>query len=307
MTATPEQREEAALHRAIADVPASPSFTGLEELSAASARTGRDLVADMISGHLPGVHVRGALGHDDLEHLLTGLRSTPADLFQPTPWGRTFPRTLIGSDLSRQDWSASSAGAEYFAWASAFRQQASAHFGFDAVRALIDPVTALAGGRPWEVAASPDAAASYGPVNFRVMEPGALGIQTHVGNEFMFTAHECAHLAQLVHTQTQLSWFYVLQPPEGGGELVLYDLRWEETPPAFVRDAGYSRIPFVRDRVLAQTRATMTVRPAAGDLVVFDGGRIWHSVAGVHGARPRITVGGFFAPRREEATLLFWS
>ena len=49
------------------------------------------------------------------------------------------------------------------------------------------------------------------------------------------------------------------------------------------------------------------IRPRAGDLLFFDGGRIWHLVSAVRGQRVRITLGGFAAFSLDDRSIVYWS
>ncbi len=45
------------------------------------------------------------------------------------------------------------------------------------------------------------------------------------------------------------------------------------------------------------------INPDIGDMVIFNGGRIWHKVADFDGDKNRITVGGFLAHSQDNQTV----
>ncbi|MCB9778436.1 MAG: hypothetical protein H6742_07735 [Alphaproteobacteria bacterium] len=174
---------------------------------------------------------------------------------------------------------------------------------FDGVPDLLARVAqvfaTIGGGRPVGEPQAPDGR-SFTPATFRRVPPSK-GIPTHVGRWFQQTGGY-APLRPLVDLSWQCSWFVPLQQGESGGELVVYDLQW-----------GDPDVPWLeRDRVLdadaidARWRA-QAVRPDPGDLLVFDGGRFFHKVSVVGGARPRHTFGGFVGLSADGSRVLRWN
>ena len=110
-----------------------------------------------------------------------------------------------------------------------------------------------------------------------------------------------ADLRTRISQTTLLSYLLVLRAPEAGGDLAVYDLSVDDP-----------RVPeFYSDRrVMHSLREGFThrlVSLAAGDLLVFDGGRHFHQILPVEGSRPRWTLGGFLAPSRDGQTWYRWS
>ena len=129
-----------------------------------------------------------------------------------------------------------------------------------------------------------------------------------MGNDFVLLP-QARRLADTLDIRCQLSWFIPLQTAEEGGELELYGLDFEDTrplreerPPGSDGMDELSGLTF-----LVELADSMRVDPAAGDLVLFDGGRWYHRVRPVRGHRPRITLGGFLAFSRDGEELFFWS
>ncbi|PCH95437.1 MAG: hypothetical protein COB85_04585 [Bacteroidetes bacterium] len=109
-----------------------------------------------------------------------------------------------------------------------------------------------------------------------------------------------------VKLEDQLSYFIVLQEPNSGGELVLYDLLYKDTPDHLIEDSAFFNIPDERDRAL-EAYDNMIIKPKAGDMIIFDGGRIWHKVSEIEGALDRITIGGFMAFSNNDKSIYYWS
>ncbi|HYF44670.1 MAG TPA: 2OG-Fe(II) oxygenase [Acidimicrobiales bacterium] len=159
----------------------------------------------------------------------------------------------------------------------------------------------VGGGRPVDVPQD-GADRPYVPATVRVLPSGRGVIHGHTANEFCNVWPAYAHLRDIARMWNSLSYFIVAQPPEDGGELVLYDLDWDDTPEAILA------LPMGPERdALLERSASQGISPKAGDMVLFTGGRIWHRVAPVRGTVPRVTVGGFVALSAEGDRIYYWS
>lgn len=49
------------------------------------------------------------------------------------------------------------------------------------------------------------------------------------------------------------------------------------------------------------------IKPEVGDLIVFNGGQVWHKVNDVIGTKDRVTFGGFLGRSLDGAELLYWN
>jgi hypothetical protein len=50
-----------------------------------------------------------------------------------------------------------------------------------------------------------------------------------------------------------------------------------------------------------------TVKPLAGDVLIFSGGPIWHRVEDIKGDTSRITYGGFLNFSKDGKELFYWA
>jgi hapalindole-type alkaloid chlorinase len=142
----------------------------------------------------------------------------------------------------------------------------------------------------------------YVPATARVLPADGGVIHAHTANEFCDVWPAYAHLREIARMRNSLSYFVLAQTPDAGGDLLLYDLDWEDTP-ADVRALEMSP---ERDALLDPFAGT-GVLPGPGDMVLFNGGRIWHRVQPVRGEQPRVTVGGFVGLSHDGDTVYYWS
>jgi hypothetical protein len=108
-----------------------------------------------------------------------------------------------------------------------------------------------------------------------------------------------------------LSYFVTLSVPDGGGELIVYALEWDDTAP-YAPSTTTTAPPSVYDSshfnfMLMERFEKTPFRPGPGDLLIFDGGRYYHRVSQTQGDRPRRTIGGFLAFSKARDLIYYWS
>ncbi len=130
------------------------------------------------------------------------------------------------------------------------------------------------------------------------------GMKTHVGNMFRTIYPKFySFLDTLMQIDGQISYFVMLSKPEKGGELVLYNALWKE----YVM-ANSDYITKVNgEQVLIDSLDFQLIDPKPGDLILFNGGDIWHRINNLTGAIDRITVGGFFAKTTDGKKIYGWA
>lgn len=173
---------------------------------------------------------------------------------------------------------------------------------------LTHVLVALNRGLPAEVPAGPKPGQIYAPATIRVLPTGR-GVTPHADNT-LYDKPQSWHLATLTEPAL-LSFFLTLSPPPSGGELVVYALEWEDFRPG-TDTANHLHVKSGETELIGdaagyvRTFPSMSFKPRAGDLLIFDAGRYFHEVTpGIDGAR--WTIGGFVAPSRDEERLYYWS
>lgn len=151
-------------------------------------------------------------------------------------------------------------------------------------------------------------------LNLRLLKAGKNGIDIHCENAFIQYLYEPVRqqLQHLLDLENALSFVFMLQAPQTGGEFVLYNKDWDTAPynitnenyeerhridAPFFETAGYGKAQY--QKITLQN----------GDLLVFRAAQLWHSINTIQGSINRITVGGFLAPaaRAGDSTLYYWA
>ena len=139
----------------------------------------------------------------------------------------------------------------------------------------------------------------------RVCYPDCGGMNTHVGNMFRFIYPKFySFLDKLMDIEGQISYFVMLSHPDSGGELILFDALWGN----FVTMDNKDKIVKANgEKVLLDELDIQPIDPKPGDLILFNGGDIWHRIANLTGTKDRITIGGFFAKNRDNNKIYGWA
>lgn len=146
------------------------------------------------------------------------------------------------------------------------------------------------------------------PATFRVQKPEKVDFKLHCGNQFIDLFPEYfAYLTPKVHVRDQLSYFIMLQEPEKGGRLILYDVSWKQ---AQICDSKKNTLETVKGKKIfldtdkSVKRRYLNIKQ--GDLLVFAAGEFWHEVEQVYGDRNRITYGGIIGNGADNPKEIFW-
>lgn len=246
----------------------------------------------ILSGEIDGVTLAGELPKDIVGSALSHL-AVIDNIGRPTPHGKITPTPLLAVEDDHTP---------YLDDAEQAEDRNLEFFGQDVFAVVTERLSRLAAGRQVSV---PDLhGRPYSPGTIRTLEPGRGGLQPHTGNLFveLNQTKGLRHLDADLHLLNSLSWFVVLQAPEQGGSLRLFDLRWPNTP----GNATFGVDWFDQDSGLA-SMPSATVRPIVGDLQVFRGGDIWHCVDNIGGSDARVTLGGFMAATKDGSGYRYWS
>jgi hypothetical protein len=283
------EQELRARHRIDRRHPAGEVLARWWDVSSRDLESHPDGVAAVHRGELDGFVIRGVLAPDEAADFAK--RTVESGLLHDNVGGRLLGTSLLGlPDRST-----------YYPAAATTRRQLDELSGSRFQSRIEDVLRRLGGGRNVELPReAPDE--TYLPATVRVLGEHLGGYRAHTGNEFVESYGSYDHLRSIAHTTDALSYFVLLQKPVSGGELVLYDLAWADTPPQF-HDAFMSSI---RDAWLEQYPKAY-VDPDPGDMILFNGGRIWHKVADIEGPTSRITVGGFATLSKDDSTVYYWN
>lgn len=233
--------------------------------------------------------VKNFLSPAEVTALLQRLKTSPPTVADPKPYGPTYGRTLIDTKNDLDG---------YFNDAAAFEPQLNQLMGFDFNNRFSTFFSKLAGNTP--VVPPQLNGRHYTPGTLKIMQPGKGALPVHVGLEFYTLFTELSHLYSLIYGTAQISYFIVLQYPEQGGEITLYDVRYPK-PENERFKSRRAKLHYVR------TRPAQRLKPPVGSMFIFNGGQIWHKIEDFYGSGERITFSGFLNYSKDLKTIYYWS
>lgn len=271
-----------------------------------------DAITDIYEEKYVGIIIRNVFSAEEVALMKKGVEEMDTSRMISTGVGYSFPRIFAqlvrphdGSEVKREDIK------HYFKECESLPEVLYQILGVD----LKDRVEAIFrkinGSRRVEVAKGYDKEGSYAFGSVRINLGGKGFIPVHCGNYFQqeFPSFY-EHLKTEVQIKNQLSYFVTVNPAEKGGELSLFDLKWEEgqkkEDTADDRGVSLPNKEFI-DLGPESPIKKQKVKPGAGDLLIFSGGPVWHKVELVEGNNSRITIGGFLALNKEKDTLKYWT
>jgi hypothetical protein len=250
------------------------------DLDAKSVTHYSDGVNRIYKGEIEGMLIRGLFSQEEMLHVKHKL-DRKQDTRSSVIYGEIIGSILVAKGKEKSD---------YFRNADILRIELEDIFEtpFEATVEAI--LSKMSGERTVELPRENNR--TYTPATIRFVYPNR-GIPLHKGNEFLAdSAYD--RLKQIAKMTDSLSYFIVIDKPEKGGELVIYD-----PPPDQLTNAK-------KDLDLEKCQKRY-INPSIGDLVLFQGGSIWHEVSEVQGTKERITIGGFLAISKCDRKIFYWS
>ncbi|KST70365.1 2OG-Fe(II) oxygenase [Mastigocoleus testarum] len=246
-----------------------------------------DAINQIYRGNIDGICIKNVFSKEDMlkvKHNLENKKDYLKDYTYTQGYGK-----FIGAILQAN----TDDKTAYFKDAAALRVRLKNIFEHRDYETTIQAVfSQISGGR--EVQAAQESSNKvYSPAITRYTSPSQGGIKVHKGNEFI--DHPAFDgLKQVAKVRNSLSYFIVVDKPEDGGELVLYDgLPDKLTVPKQDLDLDN-----------CQKRS---FQPDAGDMTIFHGATIWHAISDVKGKKNRISIGGFVGLSADERKVVYWS
>lgn len=269
---------------------------------------------DLFEAKLHGFLVKNFLSAEEVKKLLEAHSKLTNEELTHTPVGHYFPKVF--PEFSRAQTAAPDAEKEdmadsYFSFNERVQNNFEQRFGVNLYARFKQFFESISNHRPVDSPVGYGGKGRYAFATFRYFNPGNGFLAIHCGNYFQ-TLFEPVykHLMKTVKVKNQMSFFVMLQRAEEGGNLTVFNLRWHDgmTKTDMINDVevilpdGRKVYPDTDEGFQKQD-----MKPQPGDVILFQGGNIWHRVSNVEGATPRITFGGFISPDYEEKRFYFWS
>lgn len=261
----------------------------------------------MIKRQLHGIILRNVLEQTEIEQLLKKLENIPKEKKVFNDKNNLYPRGFStynyqSSGNKQIDFDT------YFQNAKEYTDQFVVNFGIDIPERLKKIFEHIGSGRNFNLLSAPDNMGLFPHSQFRTLYP----------NMGLFPAHcENSHLTEFNHfferlnskavVKDMMSYFFMLQKPDNGGEMILFDIFWEEGQKWIPVDKIQLSNGKIIDPIKDKNIKKMHLNLQAGDMLMFWGGPIWHKVTKVKGTKSRITLGGFFSVSSDNREIVCWA
>jgi len=265
------------------------------------------VINSILSGEISGVIIEDFLSAEETHSILENFRAIDTQQkihinggFDSYPMSfAQFDQMVRSGKLLEED---------YFKVSKDFISQFYKNFGVDVIGRLKDFVYSSSNNIELDIPKNALGTGEYVPFTYRELFPGEGCLKAHCENLFYQEFPGFFEtISRFSIQEQQLSFFLLLQEPGEGGELVLYDLLWENTE----KRLSDIDVLLKNGEVISVEDTTKIARDTfsvkKGSLVVFSGGSIWHRVNTVTNAPSRITLGGFMSFSHDRTKLYCWS
>jgi len=255
---------------------------------------------------IDAVILKNFLSSDEINsilfHLFKAKENQPSQLAE----SKTYPFSFAA--INRQSSTFANDLYHYFVRSKSFRNTFRANYEIDIEQKFTTLLTALNNSQPARIL-SIDEQASYIPFTFRMIVPEKNHINLHADNLFpQFAPEFYEPLKKVADVHNQISFFTVLQKPEAGGELSIYNVAYDVAKDFNIEQQS---IELENGTCLHADNPQELFRQKLdldeGDLVLFSGGQLYHRIEEVYGNKMRITLGGFLGYSKINNDIYYWS
>ncbi len=261
------------------------------------------LVKKLRTGEIHGFVVRNVIPKEEVARILKTMEKPIADSGMDTPSGKTYPApfAIVSNSDERLN--------TYYSMLGEFNALAERE---PVIKGMLEKLDnffkSIATDYKVSIPTNKIKNAAVSAGQFRVFNQDKGGLFVHCGNLFQTqTLHYYSLLANDIDMNDQLSFFWLLQNTEEGGELSIYDMLWKDVKRKKSPEENDSVIDDNGNTILLKDLKSFAVRPEPGDILVFSGGPIWHRVENIKGKTPRITFGGFLNFSKDDTELFYWA
>ena len=141
---------------------------------------------------------------------------------------------------------------------------------------------------------------SFAPFGIRVLTAEKNGLDIHCENAFLhqLMPNFRKWLQTKIDIENSISFVISLDAPEEGGELIIFDMDWNQFPLRLDTTTYEERHDLNGSLFTNRNKSNVNAtgfQLQSGDAVVFRAGQLWHAVQPPKGSKNRITIGCFIA------------
>jgi hapalindole-type alkaloid chlorinase len=274
----------------------------------------KEAIWDLYTNKSDGFLIKNFLSEQEVDAIMSNFDNVLNDKPAYTHVGFTYPPVFAEFSNQIREQAADEkeeATKAYFQKNTAYNSNFGNVYAIDVRERFESLFKSLSGGRDIVIADGMGGLGQYPFSTFRYLTPEVGLMSVHCGNYFGKTFENFyKDLTKKVAVENQMSFFIMLQEPDAGGELSLFNFRWKN---------GQTKVDPSEDNEIIQPDGSKMyveddaniikdkIDPKKGDMILFQGGNIWHRVEMVKGTKPRITFGGFIGISIDKTKFYYWS
>jgi hypothetical protein len=238
---------------------------------------------DIYEGKTDGIVIKNVLSSIEVNRILNSVKLLQEDIYK-IRFGNTYGHTLSDSNDEA-----------YFKLASHFVPKLRTLMSDDVFERINHCFETIAKNKKAEIAKLSNGQ-EFLPATVRMLQPGKGGLPIHCERA---TTTDIDPISKGVkaafHGANIISYFIVLQNTEKGGSLIIFD------------DNTYTVGKGLKSVKELLFKPGQKIKPQPGDMLIFNGGTIWHKVEEIKGKSERITYAGFLDMNAEKSKWIYWS
>jgi len=215
-----------------------------------------------------------------------------------------FPKSFVTNSLTGGE------PQDYFSKTKAIQTEVKSFLGFDLECFLLNILTSLNNGKSIKTKeVGKKGGRKFNYFQFRALNKKEEIFRVHCENMFFdWVAKDLNYLENDKFKENPIAFFILLQKSEGG-ELSLFDKRWEQGQRAEALASGFDQIISNNGKEINDCSPKGIKRQLIDaeecEMILFNGGEIWHNIEKIKSSNERITVGAFLEIS-EEGNHLVW-
>jgi hapalindole-type alkaloid chlorinase len=270
---------------------------------------------DLYESKFSGFLVKGFLNNDEINQIKLNYFKMEKKNLAHMKVGYTYPMVFAefsSKNLSDFNDDQGNTVENYFKRNENYPEEFASDFGFNIKEKLDVFFKSISGGLGIKIPNGFNETGKYPFANFRYLSPNVGKMTIHCGNLFHERFSEFyKDLSREIEVINQMSFFIMINSSEIGGELDVYGLRWEKGQKVIDNTENKEIIILSNGKKINPNNnkhiERKTITPEPGDMILFQGGNIWHRVSDVRGKSPRITFGGFIARDLKKKNFYYWT
>ena len=152
---------------------------------------------------------------------------------------------------------------------------------------------------------------NFSKFNCRILYAQKNGIDIHCENAFIpqLNPTMSTWMESILDLKNALSFLLVLQAPDQGGELVLFNQEWDDIE-ILIQHEPYDDRHDISGGMIKKHGAKNVQHfmfpPVKGEAILFRAAQIWHGINKIEGINNRVTIGCFIA-KGKDGKHYFWA